>query len=278
MNESSTYNQLVDHIEKLSGINLKQDKKYLIESRLTKMLVEYSCDSYFDFYKLILENKHPELKDKLLDAITTNETYWFRDKKPWIYLEEVLLPKLVENIINKKINKVRIWSAASSTGQESYSTAICINEYLEKNKIKNVSLNNFEIVGTDISREVLKIASNARYNRISIMRGLDDKLTSKYFEQNGRVYTLNEKIRNVVKFKNFNLLDSFNSLGKFDIIFCRYVLIYFSKELKTKLLEKFSKNLGKDGIFIVGASEILPDYSNFFNQIEYKNGVYYKPI
>jgi chemotaxis protein methyltransferase CheR len=275
MGENNTIIKIQKFIEELCGISLNEEKQYLIESRLARLLVEYDCDDFEQFYKKINMSKDEKLKEKIIDAITTNETQWFRDIKPWIFLEKNILPEAIESVRDQKIKKFRIWSAASSTGQEAYSTSICINEYLIKNNIKDVTLENFEIIGTDISKEVLNIAKEGRYNAISVMRGLDKKYLEKYFEKEGRVFKLNDEIKNIVKFTHFNLLNDFSSLGKFDLIFCRYVLIYFSKELKKNILEKISNSLDKNGFLVVGASEILPDYSNYFKQIEFEKGVYY---
>ena len=272
---SKEFDLFKDYIRKHCGIEIGDQKAYLIESRLAKLLVEYEVSSYEELYYKIYRNTNPKIKEQVIDAITTNETLWFRDKTPWVILEEKLMPKYIELLRSKKRHKIRIWSAASSTGQEAYSTAMSINEYLEKNNIKDINLSQFEILATDISKPVLNVAKKGRYDSVSIMRGLDNKYKMKYFKNEGRTWVLDDKIKSLVTFRKFNLQDSFWSLGKFDIIFLRYVLIYFSSDFKSEALKKIKNTLNENGKLFLGSSEILHDQKNEFNNCNYKNGVYY---
>jgi chemotaxis protein methyltransferase CheR len=265
-----------EYIEETCGINISEDKSYLIEIRLSKILADSGLKSFEELFHSIIKNNNYLVTEKIIDAITTNETLWFRDKSPWDILEEQLMPKFIEELRSKKKNKIRIWSAASSTGQEAYSTAMCIDNYLLRNRITDINLNHFEILGTDISKNVLEIARNARYDPISVMRGLDIRYKNTYFHKNGTVWQLDEKIKNIVKFKNFNLQKSFLVLGDFDIVFCRYVLIYFSVKLRNDIFSRLVSSIRKDGTFFLGSSEIYSNIEEYFKLLRYNNGIYYK--
>lgn len=264
------------YICKECGINIEENKAYLIESRLSKLLVEFGLSSYRELYNIISTNDNSHISVKVIDAITTNETLWFRDKSPWSVLSEVLLPGYIEMLRTFKKTKIRIWSAAASTGQEAYSIAMCIDYYLECHGIKDVHLSQFEIVATDISHTVLEISRQGKYNTTSIMRGLDQVYKDKYFTSVGMDWELNERIKAAVTFKHFNLQNSFLFLGKFDIIFCRYVLIYFSDSLKADIVNKCLNNIESDGVFFIGSSEIYNGLDPRFEKLAYGNGTYYK--
>lgn len=269
------FNLFQKYIEEQCGIAIGDEKAYLIESRLTKLLIETRLNTFEELYQMLYRKKDPKLSEKVIDAITTNETLWFRDKTPWLILEKELLPTYIDTI-RKTGQKIRIWSAAASSGQEAYSTVISISEYLKNNQIKDVSLNDFEIIGTDISAPILEIAKAGRYDPISIMRGLDPKLKDKYFENEGRVWIFKEEFKKHVKFRKFNLQDSFHSMGKFDVIFCRYVMIYFSQDFKREMTKKLAQSLKKNGVLFIGNSEIFPDYKNYFDVRQLDKGVYYQ--
>ena len=181
-NELSTkaFAQFQQYIEEQCGIAIGDEKAYLIESRLTKLLIEAKLNTFEELYTMLSKKKDPKLSEKVIDAITTNETLWFRDKTPWQVIETILMPEYVE-IIRKTGRRVRIWSAAASSGQEAYSTIISIDQYLKRHAIKDISLKDFEVIGTDISGPILEIARAGRYDPISIMRGLDPRFKDIYF-------------------------------------------------------------------------------------------------
>ncbi len=252
-------------IEEKCGIALGNDKAYLIESRLSNILNDFRFLNFDD----------EKLSEKIIDAITTNETFWFREKSPWIIMESILLPKYIEEIKAGKRSTVRIWSAACSTGQEPYSISMCIDKFLKSNSINNISLKNFEIYATDISGEVLQIAKSGKYDAISIFRGLDEYYKSKYFTNQERIWELTDYIKQSVNFKKFNLQNDFSPFGKFDIIFCRYALIYFSDILKKQVLRKIASSLVDDGILFIGKSEVYFDSNEYFDIIQNNNGTYF---
>ncbi|SDY22694.1 CheR family methyltransferase [Tindallia californiensis] len=263
------------YIEDQCGISIGDEKAYLIESRLTKLLIESKLNSFEELYKMLYDRKDPKLSEKVIDAITTNETLWFRDKTPWIILEKELMAEYISMIRNTG-KRIKIWSAAASSGQEAYSTVISIDQYLKKHRVKDVGLKDFEIVGTDISAPVLEIAKMGRYDPISIMRGLDPKLKEEYFINEGRVWTVKDEIKKHVKFRKFNLQNSFHSLGKFDMIFCRYVMIYFSQDFKKEMTKKLANALQKKGVLFIGNSEIFPAYKEYFEAKHVDKGIYYQ--
>lgn len=265
------------YIEKECGIVLGKDKAYLITSRLSRILTEFNIHSFEGLYFTLKSEKDPRIKEKVIDAITTNETLWFRDRTPFKTLEEVLLPRYIDEIQNKKRDRVRIWSAGCSTGQEPYSIAMSIDRYLTQRRIQGVSPKDFEILATDISRSVLKAAEAGRYDDVSIMRGLDLDYRNEYFTRESRDWVLHNRIRDRVRFRQFNLQNNFITLGKFDVIFCRYVTIYFSPDLKRDIFNKIAGALNLPcGVLFLGNSEVFNEYGNNFVRMSHDGGVYYK--
>lgn len=263
-------------IEDKCGIFLGEEKSYLLESKLVKILAESALESFEELYVQICSWNDPDIIDNIIESITVNETFWFRDKTPWLILEDILLPTYIKEYREGTRDKVRIWSAACSYGQEPYSIAMCIDQYLEKQGIHDMSLDDFEIHATDISRTVLQMAETGRYDNISIQRGLEDFYKLKYFKNEGRIWTINEKMKTAVRFKQFNLINEFISYDKFDIIFFRNVLIYFSDALKKKMMAKIKTSLRSEGTLFIGSSELLPDYDMNFIMAQHKNGIYFK--
>lgn len=265
------------YISELCGILITEDKAYLIESRLARLLAESGTKSFIHFYQLYCgSNKNKKMAQKVIDAITTKETQWFRDKTPWLTLEDVLLPSYIKEIREGKRSKIRIWSTACATGQEPFSTAMCIDRYLNRHGISDIKLSHFEILATDISQAALQMAEKGMYDNVSILRGLDDTYRSEYLKQEGFVWFLDERLKKAVQFRQFNLQNSFLSLGQFDIIFCRYVTIYFSKEFKQEVLKKAVSVLNHRGVLFLGNSEIFSDRMERFELVEHKGGIYYR--
>lgn len=257
------------------GINIEENKAYLIETRLAKMLIDSGLNSFTELYNSIESNWDDSIATKIIDAVTTNETFWFRDKKPWEVIENCLMPQFVEMLRNKHKTKIRIWSAAASTGQEIYSTVMCIDNYLRINNITDIKLTDFEFIATDISTNVLEIAKKGIYDSISIKRGLELEYRELYFKKEGHVWLVADFIKNRVKFEQFNLRNSFMFMGKFDLVLCRYVLIYFSKDFRKEVLEKMTRAINKEGYFIIGTSEIYYDMDYLFEKKSYNEATYY---
>ncbi len=257
------------------GVVISPEKGYLFESRLSKMLADAGVESFAGLYDYIQSDADPLARQKVIDAMTTNETLWFRDMSPWKVLEDTVLPRLVEELQLGRKEKIRIWCAAASTGQEAYSTAMCIDSYLKKHGVKGVRLSHFELLATDVSCRVLEIAKKGRYDAISIMRGLSDETRATYFTKDGSAWDLDARIRDAVQFRPFNLLRSFAPLGEFDIIFCRYVLIYFAQELKRDIFRKAAGALTPEGVLFTGNYALYDLYEDWFDARLFENMTYY---
>jgi chemotaxis protein methyltransferase CheR len=240
------------------------------------MLAESVFESFEELYEHICLWNDPIVIDEIIDSITVNETFWFRDKTPWVIMEELLLPEYIREFREGRRDRVRIWSAACSYGQEPYSIAMCIDNYLESRGIGDIAPGNFEILATDISHTAIQMAEAGRYDNISIQRGLDEGCRYKYFENEGRVWRLCDKIKNAVNFRQFNLISDFSVYGIFDIIFFRNVLIYFSDRLKKEMLQKIVASLNTGGVLFIGSAELFTDQDRNFTKEQYKNGIYYK--
>ncbi|MBC7961070.1 MAG: protein-glutamate O-methyltransferase CheR [Vallitaleaceae bacterium] len=262
-------------VEDRLGMVLEEEKAYLLESKIGNMLSRYSFKSFEELYTHICYKNDHELIDEIIDAITINETFWFRDKTPWLIMEELLLPQYIEEFRAGKREHVRIWSGACSYGQEPYSIAMGIDRYLKTHNIHDVSLDYFEIVATDLSNTVLKKAKAGEYDSISMHRGLEDLDRFTYFKNEGKIWRINEKIRQAVRFQQFNLIKEFFPNNKYDIIFFRNVLIYFTQSQKKAVMSKISESLKSNGILFLGSSELFDNHSPDFLMTHYKNGIYY---
>ncbi len=270
----SQFSQLREYIEQQCGIALGDEKAYLIDTRLTKLMVESGCEDFGEFYKLAKSETGTTLRDKIVDAMTTNETLWFRDAHPYKILLEKLIPTFAEELAAGKRSVVRIWSGACSTGQEPYSVAIAVHEHCRTHA--GVKPEQFKILGTDISASALFLAKAGRYDRIAMKRGLDDDVRDRYFKQNGQIWVIDETIKKMVEFKKFNLQDPLVCLGRFDIAFLRYVAIYFSDAFKKSLLAAVADVLSPSGYLLVGAVESLRGHSDAFENHTHSGGSYYK--
>ncbi len=270
------------YIEKHCGISLGDEKAYLIETRLLKLMIENGCETFGAFYRMAAEQREDTLREKIIDAMTTNETLWFRDAHPYTILREQLLPAFAADLRAGRRGRIRIWSAACSTGQEPYSIAMTIHEFCEQQAAQGirpaVTPHFFEILATDISPSALFLASAARYDQLSMNRGLPDSYRNRYFKANGRVWELDPAIRRMVTFKKFNLQDSISALGGFDLCFLRYVCIYFSEALKRMIFHNLASALAPSGCLFLGASESLMGLCSQFKSLEYNGGRYYQHI
>jgi chemotaxis protein methyltransferase CheR len=208
--------------------------------------------------------------------MTTNETFWFRDAKPWALMRETILPQLVEAARAKPGSKIRIWSAACSTGQEPYSIAMVIDDVLQSGRYPGVRLEQFEIMATDISPSVLFLANSGRYNQLAMSRGLPENYKAKYFTQQGKIWVVNPSLKSRITFKKFNLQDHPSTLGKFDFVLCRNVAIYFTDQFKRELFRRIHGVLNLPGFFLLGSSESLVGYSTDFEMKEGQGAIYYK--
>jgi len=272
--ETNEFLLLRDFIERHCGIHLDESKTYLIETRLTTLMVEQGCKTYTDFYYKAKSDTSNTLREKIIDAMTTNETLWFRDSTPFIAFQKHFLPLFAKDIASGKKNRIKIWSAASSTGQEIYSIAMLILDYCRTQSI--LKPEHFELLATDISPTVLYLAKTGRYDNHVMSRGLPEEQRNRYFKSDGKIWIIDESVKKLVTFKKLNLQEDFIHVGKMDMIWCRNVLIYFSDELKKELFRRFAALLRPSGFFLVGSSESITNYSTEFSMHTYDKAMYYQ--
>ena len=269
------YKLISEYIKDISGIIIAPEKYYLIETKLSSLMLNSGASSFNDFYWNVLSKGNHDIAQKIINAITVNETFWFRDNVLWKCFDREIIPGLVDKLASGTKVKIRIWSAAASTGQEAYSIAMCIDNYLKRNKITNVTLSDFEILATDISDRVLEIAKNGRYDKISMTRGMSEHYKAAYFIENNSAWDLKPLIKNAVDFKCFNLKDRFKDFGKFDVIFCRYVLIYFPDILKAEIITKMHEALTNGGVLFTGNYVLYNMLRDVLTAESYENLTYY---
>ncbi|MEP2652634.1 MAG: protein-glutamate O-methyltransferase CheR [Paraglaciecola sp.] len=264
----SRYSSFAQFLEQACGIVLGNNRQYLVVSRLTPIVRQLQLDSVEDCIDKILAGNN-RVRDLAVEAMTTNETLWFRDQYPFVLLEKDILSQFTN-----KAGPLRVWSAACSSGQEAYSIAMTI---LNFNKLGRGLRNSAEIIGTDISDEMLQRANLAEYDYLAMSRGIEEKYKAEYFESaDNDTLRVKSNVRALTKFKSLNLLGSYQSLGRFDIIFCRNVLIYFSPEVKKKILQKFAACLQEGGILFLGASESISNLTDEFTMVRCQSGLYYR--
>jgi len=254
-------------IKQRSGLVLTEDKLYLLESRLMPIARKHGLNGLEELVDSLRTHKAESLIQGVTEAMTTNESFFFRDIKPFDLFRDQVLPHLVKNRADKKY--FRVWCAAASSGQEPYSLAITLME--EAQKLVGWRT---EIVGTDISREILEKAKSGYYSQFEIQRGLPIQLLLKYFEKKDDMWQASSALRAMVQYKEFNLLGSLQSLGKFDVIFCRNVLIYFDQETKGKVLDEISKLMPEDGVLFLGGAETVLGISDKFKPVPGYRGIY----
>ena len=257
-------------LEQSAGITLGDNKQYLVNSRLNRLMGEKGITSLGDLVDKLKKGAVPGLRETIIDAMTTNETLWFRDSSPFNVMKEEILPSLGQSLTRN----IRLWSAACSTGQEPYSLSMLVDEFKQEKPGKLKS--DVEITATDISPTVLKAAKEGKYDGLSIARGLNDERKSRFFIQQDKFWEVKPEIRKRVSFRELNLLDSYTVLGKFDIIFCRNVLIYFSSDLKRDIISRMGKALNPGGLLILGSSESLTGHSDEFELVRSPLCVHYR--
>ncbi len=263
------------YISEVSGIHLGRSKTYLLETRLGGLLEEQGCSSYFELVQKAKADPGSSLEQKIIDRITTNETQFFRDARPFELLQHKILPDLIDARTGKSSGlqpiSIRIWSAACSTGQEVYSIAIVLKELLF-----NFTKYNIRLLGTDISNSAISKASYGEYNKIEIERGLPRDKLEKHFTFNGDSWKVKDNIRTLASFKKLNLMKPLAGIGKFDIVFCRNVAIYFSPEDRKKLFDRIAGILEQDGYLIIGSTESLTGIHPWFEPKRYLKSIFYK--
>jgi chemotaxis protein methyltransferase CheR len=245
-----SFDALRAYLRSASGLILDADKRYLVESRLTSIMRREAMAGLSDLVRALEHNKMPRLAQEVVQAMTIIETYFFRVKLPFDYFRDSILPELIKARAAQK--QIRIWCAASSTGQELYSLAMIVDEAASRLAGWRV-----EIFGTDLSEAALARAKDALYSQFEVQRGLTIQQLLRYFTQVGDMWQLKESVRARVQYRHMNLLDEYSFLGNFDIIFCRNVLIYFDTARKSDVLNRMTRILAPDGFLILGAAESI---------------------
>jgi chemotaxis protein methyltransferase CheR len=268
---AAEYDQFRQKLEQYCGIMLGDNKEYLITSRLRRLLENEKLTNLSEL--MMAMDRSSTLKGMVVDAMTTNETLWFRDDHPFKIFSEKLLPELA-----KARRPLKIWSAACSTGQEPYSLSIAIEEF---KRINPGLLGDVKIIATDISPTALAIAKEGIYSQLALKRGMGDVYLKKYFQQQSEDrWKINGEIKQRIEFRSLNLQTNFSQLGKFDIVFCRNVLIYFSADFKMDILKRIHGTLQNDGHLFIGASEGVSNLTDFYKMQQFSPGIAYqaKPI
>jgi chemotaxis protein methyltransferase CheR len=254
-------------LKERSGLVLSSDKTYLLESRLIPVARKRGLKGLDDLVDTIRRTRPEPLICDVTEAMTTNESFFFRDTKPFDLFRDHTLPHFLAARTDRKF--LRIWCAAASTGQEPYSLAIILKEQAAK-----LAGWKYEIIGTDLSREVLARARSGVYSQFEVQRGLPIQFLVKYFEKKDDQWQIKPEIRGMVQYKELNLLHDLKPLGAFDVVFCRNVLIYFDQPTKGRILENIAKLMPNDGMLFLGGAETVLGISDKFKPLPGQRGVY----
>ena len=263
------------YIHSICGVQLDASKSYLLETRFSALLRDTGSANFSDLYNKVKTDISNGLKRKVIDAITTGETSFFRDTSPFELLQHKVIPDLIDRRTklngNGRCIPIRIWSAASSTGQEVYSTAIALKEVL-------TDLNRYDIriLGTDISDKAIAHASYGCYSKLEMDRGMPLDKIARHFVLQGQTWKIRDELRALATFKTMNLLEPFSFPAKFDIIFCRNVAIYFSEQDKIRLFKAIGRVMAPDGYLIIGSTESITNLCPEFEPKRYLRAVFYQ--
>lgn len=254
-------------LKERSGLTLGEDKGYLLENRLVPIARRHGLKDLDELVASLRDNRKEALVRDVVDAMTTNESFFFRDKKPFDQFSSIVLPHLLSR--RSTTRSFRIWSAACSSGQEPYSLAMILRENAAK-------LNGwrYEIVATDLSRDILAKAKAGVYSQFEVQRGLPITLLVKYFKQDGEKWNIDPAIRAMVQFREFNLLEDPKLLGTFDVVFCRNVLIYFDQGIKARVLERIRQVVVDDAFLYLGGAETVLGITDRFQPVPGERGIY----
>jgi chemotaxis protein methyltransferase CheR len=260
------------YIKEICGIHLDESKGYLVETRLGGLLSESGAANFSELFYKARADTSSKLRGRIIEAITTNETSFFRDTAPFELLRHKLIPDLIDGRKGNGVRTpIRIWSAACSTGQEAYSTAITLKELLG-----DLTRYDIRILGTDISNKVVAQASYGEYSRMDLERGLPPETLAKHFTVSGDRWKVRDEIRAMATFRTMNLLEPFSFPNPFDIIFCRNVAIYFTEADKTRLFHNLAKYLARDGCLIIGSTESISGLCPELEPKRYLRSVFYQ--
>ena len=263
------FEYLCSAVKERSGIVLTPEKAYLVDNRLAPIARRTEHEDVPALLATLRAKKEEALLREVTDALTTNESFFFRDQKPFDAFRDIMLPHILENNASKR--SLRIWCAACSSGQEPYSLAMILKDHAAKMADWKI-----EIIGTDISHTILERAQEGSYTQFEVQRGLPAKYLVQYFKKDNDLWKISDELKKMVSYKFFNLLDNCATLGVFDIVFCRNVLIYFDPQTKTKVLDSIAKTMTPGGFLSLGAAETIFGLTKAFTTEPGRNGVYRK--
>ena len=260
------YEYLRKLLKDRSGLDLSADKQYLIESRLLPLSRKSGLAGIGELVQK-MKGGSADITTQVVEAMTTNETFFFRDKVPFDHFRDSIMPEIPQARAGRKT--LRVWCAAGSTGQEPYSLAMCLKEM-------GAALSGWrvEILATDLSQEVLEKSRAGIYSQFEVQRGLPIQMLVKYFKQTGELWQINADIRAMVQHRQLNLLHDFSQLGVFDVIFCRNVLIYFDQDTKINIFNRLAKTTEPDGFLVLGAAETVVGLTDVFKPYPERRGLY----
>ncbi|QQN64635.1 protein-glutamate O-methyltransferase CheR [Bradyrhizobium diazoefficiens] len=263
---SPDYEYLRKLLKERSGLDLSADKQYLIESRLLPLARKAGLSGINELVQK-LQGGSSALITSVVEAMTTNETFFFRDKVPFDHFRDTIMPEVLKARAGRR--SVRIWCAAGSTGQEPYSLAMTLKDM-------GAALTGWrvEIIATDLSQDVLEKAKSGVYSQFEVQRGLPIQHLVKYFKQNGETWQIIPELRAMIQHRQLNLLQDFSQLGTFDVIFCRNVLIYFDQETKINIFNRLARQIEPDGFLVLGAAETVVGLTDTFRPIADRRGLY----
>ena len=261
------YDYLRRLLKERSGLVLSGDKEYLVESRLLPIARRMGLANLSELVGKVRAQGAERLIVEVVEAMTTNESFFYRDKIPFDHFRDTIMPSLIKARAAQR--RIRIWCAAASTGQEPYSLAMILREMASQ-----IAGWRIEILGTDLSTEVLEKAKAGVYSQFEVQRGLPIQMLVKYFTQNGELWEISPNIKSMVQYRPLNLLADFGHLGNFDVIFCRNVLIYFDQPTKVNVLERCSRLLESDGFLVLGAAETVVGLTDSFKPSSERRGLY----
>lgn len=264
---ASQFEYLQQFLKSRSGLVLSNEKQYLVESRLLPVARRHGMASLSELVQAMQRPGGAAIATDVVEAMTTNESFFFRDGTPFQLFRETMLPAMIKARADRRT--IRIWCAAASTGQEPYSLAICLKEAAHQLAGMRV-----EIIATDLSSEVLDKARNGIYSQFEVQRGLPIQMLLKYFTQKGELWQINADLRAMVQWRKLNLLENFSGLGTFDIVFCRNVLIYFDQPTKVDVLQRIARGIAPDGYLVLGAAETVVGLTDAFRPVPGLRGLY----
>jgi chemotaxis protein methyltransferase CheR len=254
-------------VKQRSGLVLTPDKAYLLESRLPPVARKLNLKTIEELAQTVRTKRDENVMAEISEAMTTNESFFFRDQRPFDQFRQLLLPQFLQSRATKR--QIRIWSAAASSGQEAYSLAMICDQ--EMAKLQGWKI---DILGTDLSTEMVERAKAGVYSQFEVQRGLPITMLVKYFQQTGDKWQIKENIRQMVQYRIGNLLHDFGSIGTFDIIYCRNVLIYFDPPTKARVLTALATVLAPDGVLFLGGAETVLGITEKFRPMENQRGIY----